>query len=82
MIYQYYGKLGKIYTRLTFIRDQIEPLNWDDSFVIRTIKGNYRMTKREFYDVFSNVVNTISYKENGIYHYPTTSKKAEMFRVK
>ena len=82
MIYRYYGKLGKLYTRLTFIRDQIEPLNWDDNFTIPTIDGTYRMTKREFYNVFSNVVNTISYRDNGIYHYPRTPKKAEIFRVK
>lgn len=34
------------------------------------------MSKADFYEAFSNVVNTKSYKERGIYHYPKTPNKA------
>ena len=70
-------------TRLLFKRDEIEKLSWEDK--IRIYSSNdrqtYEMTKREFYDVFSNVVKTKSYKENGIYHYHKTPAKAFRFIV-
>jgi hypothetical protein len=70
--------------RLLFKRDEIEKLLWEDK--IRIYASNdqctYEMTKREFYDVFSNVVKTESYKINGIYHYYKTPSKAFQFIVK
>ena len=70
-------------TRLLFKRDEIEKLLWDDK--IRIYSSNdqctYEMTKREFYDVFSNVVKTKSYLEDGIYHYHKTPSKAFRFIV-
>ena len=70
-------------TRLLFKRDEIEPLNWDDKIRIFASNDNstYEMTKREFYEVFSNVVITKSYKEAGIYHYVKTPAKAFQFIV-
>ena len=41
----------------------------------------YEMTKREFYDVFSNVVKINSYREVGIYHYAKTPAKTFQFIV-
>ena len=68
-------------TRLLFKRDEIEPLDWDDQFSVYSSNDGctYEMTKREFYDVFSNVVKTKSYKEAGIYHYVRTPAKAFQF---
>lgn len=68
-------------TRLLFRELEIEALEWDESFEVRTPVGNFRMTKREFYSAFSNVVSSTSYLHNGIYHYPTLPKKAQRFRV-
>lgn len=66
-------------TRLYFKADLIEPLNWDDYFCVIVKDEVFKMTKREFYEVFSNVVKTRSYREDRIYHYPVTPKKAMKF---
>lgn len=65
-------------TRLTFKRDEIEQLNDDDYIKINVIQDNasYKMTKREFYQTFDNVVSSKSYKEIGSYNYLKTPKKA------
>jgi hypothetical protein len=34
------------------------------------------MTKADFYRDFSNVAKSMSYRERGVYHYPTTPHKA------
>ena len=60
------------YSRLCFKAEIIEPLNDADVFRIITPKGVFQMTKGDFYHVFSNVTKTKSYRERGIYHYPTT----------
>jgi len=79
------NKAKLIYTsaRLTFKRDEIEPLDWDD--IIRIYVSNegrtYQMTKREFYEVFDNVVQTKSYKEYGNYNCEPTPSKANQFIV-
>ena len=67
------------YSRLCFKAEIIEPLNVADVFRIKTPKGIFQMTKGEFYNVFSNVTKTKSYREKGIYHYPTTPFKAMQF---
>ena len=64
------------FSRLCFKADIIEPLNEDDVFIVHTPEGSFQMSKADFYEVFSNVVNTKSYKERGIYHYPKTPNKA------
>ena len=66
-------------TRLLFRAEVIEPLNDSEVFRVHTPKGTFSMTKAEFYQVFSNVVKTKSYLDKGIYHYPTTPKKALQF---
>ncbi len=69
--------------RLRFNRDEIEPLDWNDSIRIHvTNEGStYEMTKKEFYDVFDNVVRSKSYRIHGYYHYHTTPSKAFQFLV-
>ena len=80
------GKTTKVSyssTRLLFKRDAIEPLDWGGKFRVYSSNDecSYEMTKREFYDVFSNVVKTKSYKKAGIYHYVKTPAKAFQFIV-
>ena len=68
--------------RLCFKSSHIEPLNDEDIFQVETAKnGTFRFTKAEFYRVFPNVVRSVSYRENGIYHYPTVPRKALAYRV-
>jgi len=76
-------KISYSSTRLLFKRDEIEPLDWEDKIRIYASNDNcsYEMTKREFYEVFSNVVKTRSYLEAGIYHYVKTPAKAFQFIV-
>ena len=50
-------------------------------FRVDTPIGSYQMSKAEFYRVFANVVASASYRERGLYHYPTTPGKAEPFLV-
>ena len=69
-------------TRLLFRAKVIEELNDSDLFRIHTPQGTFAMTKADFYRVFSNVVGTKSYKERGIYHYPTIPFKALQFLKK
>ncbi len=67
------------FTRLCFKADLIEPLDMDDAFICSTPEGEFRMTKRQFYDVFENVVKTESYLVKRIYHYKKTPQKAYQF---
>lgn len=69
-------------TRLLFRARVIENLNDSERFHVHTPQGTFSMTKADFYRVFSNVVNTISYRERGIYHYPKTPAKAFQFLKK
>ncbi len=72
-------KVAYEFSRLCFKADLIEPLGWDDYFCVITNECTFKMSKREFYEVFSNVVESKSYQESGIYHYPTIPRKAEKF---
>lgn len=69
------------FSRLCFKADLIEPLDWDDVFCVITKDGDFRMSKQEFYESFPNVVNSVSYREKGIYHYPKTPEKALRFML-
>jgi hypothetical protein len=69
------------FSRLCFKADMIEPLAAEDSFQVNTPKGSFRMTKAQFYRTFANVVASSSYRDKGIYHYPTVPGKAEQFRL-
>lgn len=64
------------FSRFCFKADAIEHLTANDAFIVHTPKGSFQMTKADFYDVFSNVAKTKSYKERGIYIYPKTPAKA------
>ena len=68
-------------SRLTFKRDIIEPLNWDDEFTVFVPSdgGSYTMTKRDFYRVFDNVAKSESYRVIGNYNYKQTPHKAQEF---
>lgn len=68
-------------SRLTFKRDQIEPLKADEVFEVVTPFGIYRFTKRDFYSEFANIPRTISYREHGLYHGATLHLKAQRFRI-
>lgn len=68
------------YARLTFINEHIEPLGWDDVIRINCRDGTFEMTKRQFYDTFSNVVATYSYRKAGNYNYKKTPEKAMRYR--
>lgn len=68
-------------SRLCFKAAEIEPLQDTDVFIIRTPQGVFQFTKAEFYRDFSNVVKTKSYKEDGIYHYSVTPKRALSYLI-
>ena len=71
-----------LHPRLCFKSKYIESLRDDEEFQVKTKKdGIFRFSKAEFYRVFSNVVQSASYKEDGIYHYPTVPKKALPFKI-
>ena len=67
--------------RLTFVRDIIEPLNDNEYFSVKTNEGLFRMTKNDFYQVFNNVVQSRSYRENGEYHSKKAPSKAKRFLI-
>lgn len=67
-------------TRLLFRRDVIELLGDGDRFRVETPVGDFEMSKAEFYQVFPGVVASKSYREGGIYHFPSPPKRAEVFR--
>lgn len=69
------------FSRLCFRREVIEPLGANDPFRVVTPLGTFQMTKAEFYREFRNVVESRSYSEDGIYHYPKLPAKAEPFRL-
>ena len=66
--------------RLTFRRDVIEALEPDDAFRVVTPRGTFEMSRAEFEDVFPNVVESRSYRDGGVYHYPTLPEKVQRFR--
>ena len=68
-------------SRLCFKADEIEPLNDSDVFIIQTPQETFQFTKAEFYREFSNVTKTKSYRENGVYHYSVTPKRALSFLI-
>lgn len=68
-------------TRLTFKRDLIEPLPDSERFRVQTPVGEFEMTKAEFYAVFAGVTESRSYREGGMYNFPSPPKRADQFRV-
>ena len=68
-------------TRLLFRRDLIDPLLDSARFRVQTPVGDFEMSKADFHSVFPGVVLSRSYREGGIYHFPSPPKRAEQFRV-
>ncbi|GLC27768.1 hypothetical protein [Roseisolibacter agri] len=68
-------------TRLTFRAAVIEPLADDERFRVVTPDGTFEMTKAQFHRVFANVVRSVSYRERGVYHYPSIPKAAAPFLI-
>lgn len=66
-------------TRLTFRKSIIGPLSPEDNFRIETPVGFFEMCKADFLHVFDNVVSSNAYQSGGVYHYPTTPRKALPF---
>ncbi len=69
------------FNRLCFKRDLIEPLAEHDYFKVITPQHIFLMSKMEFHQTFPNVLASHSYKNTGIYHYPTVPKKAHKYIV-
>ena len=69
------------YSRLCFKADVIEPLKMDDKFCVITKVGAFVFSKRDFYSVFPRVVESASYREKRIYHFPVPPSRALQFRV-
>ena len=67
--------------RLTFSKKFIEPLKDDDIFTLFVSNTNesFRMTKGQFYETFSNVVASNSYRLNGIYSYTVIPRKTYQY---
>lgn len=65
--------------RLLFRADIIESLAADERFRIVTPEGVFEMSKSQFYATFANVVESRSYREGGVYHYPKIPQKALQF---
>ena len=74
---------GYKHQRLCFYSSVIEPLHDEDLFQVETYNhGTFRFTKAQFHQHFPNVVKSVSYKEHGMYHYPTIPGKALPFKIK
>lgn len=69
------------YHRLCFKADVIEPLGMDDRFCIVTNHGTFAMTKGEFYETFPKVLESKSYRQDRIYHYPKPPQRALRFKI-
>ncbi len=68
-------------SRLCFKADVIEPLKKDDSFLVHTPNGIFMFTKADFCRVFSNVVESKSYKEGRLYCYKYPPVRAMQFLI-
>ncbi len=70
------------HSRLCFKADVIEPLGMDDRFcIVSKNAGTFVMTKREFYETFPKVLESKSYKQGKVYHYPKPPWRALQFKV-
>ena len=75
-------------TRFTFLRRVIEPMNDDDILVINVLcaqnpdnDGRFKLTKRQIYKTFNNVINSVAYNRDGNYNYKKTPNRAKQYRV-
>jgi hypothetical protein len=67
---------------LEFRSSIIEPLPDDGVFEVSTPAGSFRMTKAEFHATFPEIVNSVSYRDRGSYHYPKLPYKVFRFLVR
>ena len=75
------GAVRYKFSRLGFKADIIEPLPDDGVFEVETPVGLFRMTKRDFAEVFAGVRASKSYQDGRLYHFPQVPRRAEQFRV-
>lgn len=69
-------------TRLLFRRDVIDALLPHQCFrVITRDHGTFEFSRDEFLGVFDNIVQSVSWQRDGIYHMTRPPKKAMPFRV-
>jgi hypothetical protein len=69
-------------SRLTFKRDVIEALKDEQVFRIITPLGTFAMTKADVYRAFPKMVQTRSYRVDGVYHTKSLPSAIEEFRVR
>lgn len=69
------------FSRLCFRRDIIESIGQSEPFRVVTPNATFQMTKSDFYRDFQNVVESKSYREGGIYHYPKVPTRALRYRI-
>ena len=74
------GMVAYSFRRLCFKKSVIDSLGPDDIFRVDTPHGSFAMTKADFLRDFPNVINSESYKQAGLYHYPKVPRKAERYR--
>ena len=75
-------------TRLTFRKDVIEPMDFDDILIINVLgaqnpdnNGRFKMTKRQIYQTYDNVIKSVAYNRDGNYNYKQTPYSAQLYRV-
>ena len=68
------------FRRLCFKKSVIDSLGPVDMFRVDTPHGSFAMTKADFMRDFANVLNSPSYQQAGLYHYPKVPQKAERYR--
>jgi hypothetical protein len=68
------------FRRLCFKKRIIDGLGQDDLFRVDTPMGSFEMTRAQFERDFRNVLDSESYKQTGMYHYPKIPQKAERYR--
>ena len=77
------GRVARAYgaTRFTLKRDVIESLGPGEVVRIETPSGGFELTKAQVYEAFPRAVQSRSYREGGVYHWPRVPRAAERFRV-
>jgi hypothetical protein len=74
------GMTAYSFRRLCFKKSVIDSLGPEDMFRVDTPYGSFAMTKADFMRDFANVLNSASYQQAGLYHYPKVPQKAERYR--
>jgi hypothetical protein len=67
-------------SKLTFYRHRIEPLHLNHKFAIEVYDvGVFEMTREQFNQVFSDIILSSAYKQNGLFSYDDIPEKAQRF---